>query len=814
MTVSASNTKVVYTGNGTTINWPFSFKVPDTDSLTVTLVDNSVVPITYTVLPLSSYNVDGIGADSGSVTYPIDDNPPISADYDLWIERTVAYTQPTDLINQDNFYPEVVENMVDRVVMQVQQLDARTTAFGDLSEAVDQAEAYAASATAAALAAQNSENTAETAAIVSAASASGAADSATAAATSETHAGSSATAAAASESAAANSATEAAAFASAANTSETNAAASASAAATSETNAGNAESAASTSATAATGSATAAADSAAAAAASAASIAPATFVTRDGTQGMLAALLMTEIATPGTPASGLLKLYPKADKKLYSLDDTGNETELGAGAGWKLPNYVTAEDYGAVGDGTTDDGPAINAALADVGIGGVVWLLNKVYATEETISIHEDGQMLVGVMGGATFSVSPTTTQGSVLKWTGASAGTLCYFGCDPSGDADMSGGGIESVQFNGNLLADKVLHIRSCAFSTFKQVRTFNARNDAGAACLYLDSDVQARGGVNSVYRCNFYNTAVATGSAAAMGLVITGASDETSGRHPAFTSFHGLHVTHDDGDAIKIMSADDLLFADVGVSKVAGGLGRSVHLLPNAGRSVVGLTFIQIHLGSNDTPEFRADASAASSNVHGIAIYGLQGVDHAPTVSEVGGATIEIVDYLGTVYDADAAVRGAYRKTPPLKIGNYASADSTTLDYYKERIGTPLGLTFGGGQVGMTTGAKFYRTTRIGQAIIGKVQISLTAKGTSTGTAVISGLPYNTIDGFAYSVYATNMTSGVGDTMLMALGNTTAISLYKMAAGVATVLTHADFTNTSVIVISGVFITDTTTE
>ncbi|MBB6357338.1 hypothetical protein ACFFTN_13710 [Aminobacter aganoensis] len=98
--------------------------------------------------------------------------------------------------------------------------------------------------------------------------------------------------------------------------------------------------------------------------------------------------------------------------------------------------------------------------------------------------------------------MAPTTTEGTALKWIGAAAGTLCYFGCPPGGTADMSGGGIYAVQFDGNLLASKSLHLRSCSFSIFQHVRCCNVCDNITAYCMIMDSE--ARPGVNSMYRCN----------------------------------------------------------------------------------------------------------------------------------------------------------------------------------------------------------------------------------------------------------------------------------------------------------------------
>jgi hypothetical protein len=51
-------------------------------------------------------------------------------------------------------------------------------------------------------------------------------------------------------------------------------------------------------------------------------------------------ITLAEVATPSTPASGFMKLYPKSDNKLYYLNDGGTETEVGAGGSSGI-NYIT-----------------------------------------------------------------------------------------------------------------------------------------------------------------------------------------------------------------------------------------------------------------------------------------------------------------------------------------------------------------------------------------------------------------------------------------------------------------------------------------
>lgn len=75
---------------------------------------------------------------------------------------------------------------------------------------------------------------------------------------------------------------------------------------------------------------------------------------------------INEEAAPGTPAANTVRIYAKADGKLYKKDDTGVESEVGSGAGSTVKNYlqdwfdgtraiaVSATTLGATSNRTTD----------------------------------------------------------------------------------------------------------------------------------------------------------------------------------------------------------------------------------------------------------------------------------------------------------------------------------------------------------------------------------------------------------------------------------------------------------------------------
>jgi len=120
LTLATTDSRVQYTGNGSTTVWDFNFIVPEASSLFVTLRDLTTGDVTE--LEAADYSVTGIGdEDGGAVTYPTS-GPAITNNFRLTIYREVPYTQPAAFTNQDGFYPEVVEDAFDRVVMQTQQL--------------------------------------------------------------------------------------------------------------------------------------------------------------------------------------------------------------------------------------------------------------------------------------------------------------------------------------------------------------------------------------------------------------------------------------------------------------------------------------------------------------------------------------------------------------------------------------------------------------------------------------------------------------------------------------------------------------------
>lgn len=123
--------------------------------------------------------------------------------------------------------------------------------------------------------------------------------------------------------------------------------------------------------------------------------------------------------------------------------------------------------------------------------------------------------------------------------------------------------------------------------------------------------------------------------------------------------------------------------------------------------------------------------------------------------------------------------------------------STNVNTLDDYEEGTWTPA-LTFGGGATGLTYSSRTGVYTKIGNLVFAALNIALSAKGSSTGVAIISGLPF-TVQGVAPSVVFSNYSGMAGLTTFVGVASVTTVVLQNTGAASTAQLTEANFTNTS---------------
>jgi hypothetical protein len=136
-----------------------------------------------------------------------------------------------------------------------------------------------------------------------------------------------------------------------------------------------------------------------------------------------------------------------------------------------------------------------------------------------------------------------------------------------------------------------------------------------------------------------------------------------------------------------------------------------------------------------------------------------------------------------------------------------NGDTAAANALDDYEEGIWT-MGITFGGASVGVTYGSNTGQYTKVGRKVTVTGQMVMTNKGSSTGIAKITGLPFTSgaTSGF-YSSAAVRYENITYAGMLQSFGDVNSTDLYieqYSILGVGSILTDTNFANNSSVLLS----------
>ena len=123
MTISSNIRKAgPFVGNGTASTFAFTFKVFQASDLEV--VELNVATTIETILVINSDYTVSLNADQnsnpgGSITLTAG---ALASGFNLVITSDIENLQPTDIVNQGGFYPDVIEDALDRATIQIQQL--------------------------------------------------------------------------------------------------------------------------------------------------------------------------------------------------------------------------------------------------------------------------------------------------------------------------------------------------------------------------------------------------------------------------------------------------------------------------------------------------------------------------------------------------------------------------------------------------------------------------------------------------------------------------------------------------------------------
>ena len=127
--------------------------------------------------------------------------------------------------------------------------------------------------------------------------------------------------------------------------------------------------------------------------------------------------------------------------------------------------------------------------------------------------------------------------------------------------------------------------------------------------------------------------------------------------------------------------------------------------------------------------------------------------------------------------------------------------SADAHTLDDYEEGSWTPA-LLFGGAAVGMTYTTQVGSYVKVGRLVTATCRMDLSAKGSSTGSATVSGLPFAAASGsasFNGAGLAGGMSGLTSPVTPRVVAGASVLDLFDWGAAGVVALDNANFNNTS---------------
>jgi hypothetical protein len=209
-----------------------------------------------------------------------------------------------------------------------------------------------------------------------------------------------------------------------------------------------------------------------------------------------------------------------------------------------------------------------------------------------------------------------------------------------------------------------------------------------------------------------------------------------------------------------------------------------------------------IRLGVALDNTIRYVGKATAGGENFRGaVGFISSTAQDDVSFIThETGVFSGEVARFTGTQYLRFASGSGGIQFN-----GDTAAANA--LDDYEEGTWT-MGVSFNNASTGITYSTNTGTYTKIGRQVTVNGYVVLTNKGSATGTARITGLPF-TIGSASgnyggASMYFENI-SFANQFQGWGIAGTTSIALYEIVeAGNVTVIDDANFSNTSAIILS----------
>jgi hypothetical protein len=242
----------------------------------------------------------------------------------------------------------------------------------------------------------------------------------------------------------------------------------------------------------------------------------------------------------------------------------------------KMRDIVSVKDFGAVGDGVTDDTAAIQAAITFVrqNGGGTVFFSNGTFKISSTIVVGYSDVKLQGEGKGDFHYTGTSPVAATRILWAGSSTGQMVNF--QPAGTQWISGCGINGIFLDGGSGVERLVTVYSNIAGNF----IVHGQNFSVSAVLF--GVVTLAPGETADCQenyCEIRANAVGSISINAGLLQLTGVTAANS----SFNRFGFIDGNYQNGTAIQLYNCDNNLFDQIRLYRQPGATGTGIVL--NAG-------------------------------------------------------------------------------------------------------------------------------------------------------------------------------------------------------------------------------------
>lgn len=221
---------------------------------------------------------------------------------------------------------------------------------------------------------------------------------------------------------------------------------------------------------------------------------------------------------------------------------------------------IFPEDFGAVGDGVTDDTDAIQAAIdfADEDGKGIIFFGPKTYLISATLEMEDvTGVKLMGC--GQGHAGDTADTYKTRLLWAGAAHGTMLHFHTTQTATGIMNSSELTGFFLDCNSIADvalKITSLRLCRFTelTIKQPTLY------GIWITCLADQLSGGGDPTDTQHCEFSNIYIRSLNSGTKAIWADGnaGSAATRGANTSFCIFNNIALNIRNGDGFVFGYSD----------------------------------------------------------------------------------------------------------------------------------------------------------------------------------------------------------------------------------------------------------------